>query len=72
VYGGRDRLCTNEAQLKLWQAFMANGQPVEWHWYSWGDHGFTAPVSVGYQPDLARRARPLGFDFFDRHLKDAD
>lgn len=72
VYGGRDRLCTNEAQLKLWQAFMANGQPVEWHWYSWGDHGFTAPVSVGYQPSLSKRARPLGFDFFDRNLKDAD
>ena len=72
LYGGKDRLCTNEAQLKLWQAFMASGQPVEWHWYSWGDHGFTAPVSVGYQPDLARRARPLAFDFFDRTLKDAD
>ena len=72
VYGGRDRLCTNEAQLKLWQAFMANGQPVEWHWYSWGDHGFTAPVSVGYQPGLARRTTPLAADFLDRHLKDAD
>lgn len=69
VFGGKDHISTNEVQLKLWQSFIANGQPLEWHYYSWGLHGFIAPVSEGYQPHLARRVRSLAVDFLDRHLK---
>jgi len=72
VFGGKDHISTNEVQLKLWQGFIASGQPVEWHYYSWGLHGFIAPVSEGYQPQLARRVRPLAVDFLDRHLKAAE
>lgn len=72
VFGGKDHISSNETQLKLWQGFIASGQTVEWHYYSWGLHGFIAPVSEGYQPHLARRVRPLSYDFLDRHLKDAD
>ena len=69
VFGGKDHLSSNETQLKLWQAFIASGQQVEWHYYSWGLHGFIAPVSEGYQPQLARRVRPLAVDFLERHLQ---
>lgn len=72
VFGGKDHISTNEVQLKLWQSFIASGQPLEWHYYSWGLHGFIAPVSEGYQPQLARRVRPLAVDFLDRHLKSGD
>lgn len=72
VFGGKDHISTNEVQLKLWQSFIASGQPLEWHYYSWGLHGFIAPVSEGYQPQLARRVRPLAVDFLDRHLKSYD
>lgn len=68
IYGGRDRISSNEVQLKVWQSFLANGQPLEWHFYSEGLHGFVAPVSEGYQPELAKRVRPLAVDFLARQL----
>ncbi|MBI3936163.1 MAG: dienelactone hydrolase family protein [Betaproteobacteria bacterium] len=70
IYGGHDRISSNEVQLKVWQSFLANGQPLEWHFYSEGLHGFVAPVSEGYQPELAKRVRPLAVDFLARQLAD--
>src|SRR5205085_1394152 len=30
--GGKDYIATPAIQAPLWQAFLANGQPVEWHY----------------------------------------
>ena len=38
--GGRDYIATPAIQGPLWQAFLANGQPVEWHYFSDANHGF--------------------------------
>lgn len=69
IYGGQDPISSNEVQLELWQSFLDNGQPLEWHFYSEGLHGFVAPVSEGYQPQLARQVRPLAVEFLDRRLE---
>lgn len=69
IFGGKDHLSSNEVQLKLWQSFLANGHPLEWHFYSEGLHGFVAPVSEGYQPQLAKRVRPIAVDFMSRRLE---
>lgn len=68
VFGGKDHISTNQVQLKLWESFIANGQPVEWHYYSEGLHGFIAPVSEGYQPHFAKLVRPIAIEFLNRQL----
>jgi hypothetical protein len=53
----------------VWQSFLANGQPLEWHFYSEGLHGFVAPQSDGYQPHLAKMVRPIATEFLNRQLE---
>lgn len=71
IYGGKDTACPPPLQQKVWQAFMDNGQELEWHFYSGAQHGFVTPISVGYQPEYARRTRPLVEDFLARRLERA-
>jgi len=68
LYGGRDHLTSNQTQLQLWQSFIAGGAPLEWHFFSHGNHGFAGPDSAGFQPELAQRAWPLVTDFLQRVL----
>ena len=73
VYGGRDHISTPPMQQKIMASFLANGQPLEWHLYPHGNHGFASPESGGgYQPELAERVWPLVVDFFDRELGHSD
>ena len=71
IYGGKDRISSNEVQLRVWQSLLANGQPLEWHFYSEGLRGFVAPQSDGYQPQLAKLVRPLATEFLQRRLDSA-
>src|SRR5881397_763392 len=50
------------------QAFRANGQPVEWHYFSDANHGFRHPDNDGYQPHYADLAWPLVTDFLQRRV----
>jgi carboxymethylenebutenolidase len=68
VYGGHDHLTPNAIQLKVWQAFLEGGAPLEWHFLSEGNHGFANPDSEWYQPQLAQHAWPLTQAFLDRVL----
>jgi dienelactone hydrolase len=68
VYGGCDHVTTAEARKRTWESFNANGQPFEWHFYSYGKHGFASPDSDGYQPELASMVWPLVTDFLHRAL----
>ena len=69
AYGGRDHISTLPMQQKIMASFLANGQPLEWHLYPHGNHGFASPESGGgYQPELAERVWPLVVDFFDREI----
>ena len=69
IYGGRDHISTLPVQQKIMASFLANGQPLEWHLFPDGNHGFASPESGGgYQPELAERVWPLVVDFFDREL----
>lgn len=69
VFGGKDSVVSNDMQLKIWQAMIANDLPLEWHFYSHGKHGLAAPASEGNQPELARRILPLTIGFFARELE---
>jgi len=68
VYGGRDHITSAEARKRLWESFNANNQPFEWHFYSYGNHGFASPDSEGYQPELSAMVWPLVVDFLHRAL----
>ena len=68
LYGGCDRLTSNKTQLQLWQSFIEGGAPLEWHFFSHGNHGFAGPDSVGFQPELAQLVWPLVTDFLQRVL----
>jgi carboxymethylenebutenolidase len=69
LYGGSDRLTSNQTQLQLWQSFIAAGAPLEWHFFAHGNHGFAGPDSVGYQHELAQLVWPLVTEFLQRVLE---
>jgi carboxymethylenebutenolidase len=66
--GGLDHIATPAIQGPLWQAFMASGQPVEWHAFSDANHGFRHPDNAGFQPHYADLAWGLVTDFLQRRV----
>ena len=66
--GGLDHIATPAIQGPLWQAFMASGQPVEWHAFSDANHGFRHPDNAGFQPHYADVAWALVTDFLPRRV----
>jgi carboxymethylenebutenolidase len=63
---GKDYIATPAIQGPLWQSFTANGQLVEWHFFSDANHGFRHPDNEGYQPHYADLAWPLVTSFLER------
>jgi carboxymethylenebutenolidase len=68
LYGGQDRTSTFSIQQKAMECFHANGQPLEWHYFHFGNHGFASTESDGYQPYLADLTWPLVTEFLRREL----
>ena len=69
LYGARDHISTSPVQQKILASFLANGQPLAWHMFPYGAHGFASPESGGgYQPELAELAWPLVVEFLQRQL----
>ncbi len=64
--GGKDYIATPAIQAPLWQAILASGRLVEWHFFSEANHGFKHPDNAGYQPHYADLAWPLVTDFLQR------
>jgi len=63
---GQDYIATPAIQGPLWQSFIANGQLVEWHFFSDANHGFRHPDNAGFQPYYADLAWPLVTSFLQR------
>ena len=59
--GGKDFIATPAIQGPLWQSFLANGQPVEWHYFSDANHA-SVNRRDGFHPPTPTR-RPLVTDF---------
>lgn len=68
LYGAHDWVTTIPIQERMWEAFRANRQKLEWHFFPFGGHGFVDPGAVGYQPHVAELAWPLVVDFLAREL----
>jgi carboxymethylenebutenolidase len=68
LYGGNDRTSTFPVQQRVMESFHANGQPLEWHYFHFGNHGFASTESDGYQPYLANLVWPLVTEFLGREL----
>jgi carboxymethylenebutenolidase len=66
--GGLDYIATPAIQGPLWQSFIANGQPVEWHFFSDANHGFRHPDNAGFQPHYADLTWPIVTDFLQRRV----
>jgi len=71
LYGADDVVTTLPVQEKMWQAFMNNGQSLEWHFFPFGGHGFVDPGTAGYHPHAAELAWPLVVDFLARELRES-
>jgi len=65
---GQDYIATPAIQAPLWEAFRKNGQPVEWHYFSDANHGFSHPDNDGYQAEYDELAWPLVTDFLQRRV----
>jgi len=68
LYGADDTVTKIPVQEKMWRAFLANGQSLEWHFYPFGGHGFVDPGAVGYHAHAAELAWPMVVDFLEREL----
>ena len=68
LYGAHDIVTTIPIQQRMWEAFLASGQSLEWHLFPLGGHGFVDPGAIGYQPRVAELAWPLVVDFLTREL----
>jgi carboxymethylenebutenolidase len=68
LYDAHDWVTTIPIQERMWEAFRANGQKLEWHFFPFGGHGFVDPGAAGYQPHVAELAWPLVVDFLAREL----
>lgn len=69
LYGGQDATSPVHVQERVFASFVANGNPLDWHFFWSGNHGFASTESDGYQPQLAQLVWPLVVDFLDRHLE---
>ena len=68
LYGGQDGTSTIPVQERVQASFLENGQPLEWHLFPYGNHGFASTESDGYQPELAELVWPLVVKFLGREL----
>ena len=66
ICGGKDYIATPAIQGPLWQSFIANGQLVDWHFFSDANHGFRHPDNAGFQPHYADLVWPLVASFLQR------
>ena len=68
LYSEQDRTSTFPIQQKLLESLHANSQPLESHYFHFGNHGFASTESDGYQPYLADLVWPLVTEFLRREL----
>ncbi|MBI4522484.1 MAG: dienelactone hydrolase family protein [Deltaproteobacteria bacterium] len=69
LYGADDVTTVVPVQEKMWEAFRANGQRLEWHFFPFGGHGYVDPGAVGYHAHAAELSWPLVVDFLERELQ---
>jgi carboxymethylenebutenolidase len=69
LYGADDVTTVIPVQDKMMYAFRDNGQPLEWHFFPFGGHGYVDPGAVGYHPHAAELSWPMVVDFMERQLK---
>ena len=69
LYGSEDITTVVPVQEKMYFAFKENGQPLEWHFFPFGGHGYVDPGAPGYHPHAADLSWPLVADFLERELE---
>ncbi|MGE5305815.1 MAG: dienelactone hydrolase family protein [Alphaproteobacteria bacterium] len=67
-FGGKDHVASIPVQQRLWSSLLANGQPLEWHFFPHAGHGFALGDGDCYDPRLAELAWPLAAEFLAREL----
>jgi carboxymethylenebutenolidase len=67
-FGAHDHVASIPVQKKLMEAFQANGQPLDWHFFHRVGHGFAMADGECYDPKLAEVAWSLTEDFLSREL----
>jgi carboxymethylenebutenolidase len=67
-FGGKDHVASIPVQQRLWSNLLANGQPLEWHFFPHAGHGFALGDGDCYDPRLAELVWPLAAEFLAREL----
>ena len=67
-FGGKDHVASIPVQERLWSNLLANGQPLEWHFFPHAGHGFALGDGDCYDPRLARVSWQLTAEFLAREL----
>jgi carboxymethylenebutenolidase len=68
-FGANDHVASLAVQQRLMASFMANGQPLDWHFFHHAGHGFAMADGECYDPKLAELAWTLVDDFLGRELQ---
>lgn len=68
LFGADDHVSPVAVQDMLHHALRENGQPLDWHFFSSGGHGFIDPDAF-YDPHAGELAWPLVTDFLQRELR---
>jgi carboxymethylenebutenolidase len=68
LFGGQDHVASIPVQERLWSSLLANGQPLQWHFFPYAGHGFALGDGDCYDPRLAELSWNLVADFLEREL----
>ncbi len=68
VWGGRDAVSPPAMQQRVLSGLIANGQPLEYHFYHDAAHGFLSMEGESHHADVAQRIWPITTDFLERYV----
>ena len=68
ICGGRDAVIPPAMQQRVLNGLIANGQPLEYHFYHDAAHGFVSMEGENHNADVAQRIWPITTDFLERYV----
>ena len=68
VYGANDEVSVIPVQERIHEALLATGQPVSWHVFAHGGHGFGLSEAPVYDAELAALTFRLVLQFLKTEL----
>ena len=68
IWGGLDAVSPLAMQQRVVAGLVANGRPLEYHFYHDAAHGFVSMEGDNHNADVAHRIWPITTDFLERYV----